>query len=98
MAFASIALTDFLIEQGEGCIASFASSTTSERLFCKNCGTPLLVQDSIAPQSADFSLATLDDPAAATPGFHIYYNSRIAWAASADNLPCYPAGRDKDKI
>ena len=41
----------------------------------------------------DFSLATLDEPEAVTPEFHIYYDSRIGWDEAADRLPRFPRGR-----
>jgi len=93
MAFASIAIEHMAIEAGEEAIRSFASSDESERCFCGICGTPLWVQDRVDPDRRDFNLATLDDPAAVTPGFHIYYASHIPWAEAADDLPRHEGRR-----
>jgi hypothetical protein len=39
------------------------------------------------PETADFSIATLDEPEAVPPGFHIFYASRIGWFDPGDDLP-----------
>jgi hypothetical protein len=38
------------------------------------------------PQTADFYVATLEDPKAAAPGFHISWGSRIGWYEPKDDL------------
>jgi hypothetical protein len=35
----------------------------------------------------DFSVATLDDPEAIAPGFHIFWASKIGWFEPRDRLP-----------
>ena len=85
MAFASVPEADYVMEQGEA--ATVKSSDFGHRGFCRHCGTPLYMRVDHQPETVDFSLATLDDPDAVTPGFHIFYASRIAWAEPADDLP-----------
>jgi hypothetical protein len=92
MVFASVPSADFVVEAGAGAIHRYASSDKAERWFCGQCGTPLLFRD-LEGATHDFSLATLDEPEAVAPAFHIYYESRIGWAAAADNLPQFPRGR-----
>jgi hypothetical protein len=93
MAFASVAIADFVITEGEALIGRFASSDAGHRQFCSRCGTPLLMQDNDQPATVDFSLATLDAPGDIVPGFHIYYASRIGWAEACDDLPRYQRSR-----
>ena len=85
MAFASVAVEDYLIERGE--VATVKSSDFGHRGFCRDCGTPLYMRVDHQPDTIDFSLATLDDPAIVEPGFHIFYASRIGWAEAGDDLP-----------
>jgi hypothetical protein len=85
MAFASVQVDDYVIEQGEAATAK--SSDFGHRGFCRECGTPLYMRVDHQPETVDFSLATLDDPEAVTPGYHIFYGSRIAWAEAGDDLP-----------
>jgi hypothetical protein len=90
MAFATVDAADFIFEQGD--VASFKSSETGRRSFCRACGTPLFMQDE-GGDTLDFSLPTLDESGAATPGFHMYYASRIPWAGAADDLPRFARSR-----
>lgn len=93
MAFATVPFTDFHFIHGADLAGTVASSETGQRCFCTRCGTPLLMQEGDAPDTVDFSLATLDDPRSVTPGFHIFYASRIPWADSVDDLPRHDRGR-----
>jgi hypothetical protein len=39
------------------------------------------------PETVDFSIATLDDPGAVPPGFHIFWSSKVEWFHPGDDLP-----------
>ena len=95
MAFASIAPADFIVERGAEALRTTTSSATGERVFCGDCGTPLLTREVDGSGTCDFSLATLDDPAAVEPGFHIFTASRIPWADIADGSRSYPRSREE---
>jgi hypothetical protein len=68
--------------------AVYQSSPQVERLFCPRCGTQLALRDE--PDFLDVTLASLDDPEAVRPGYHIWTTSRISWFDIADDLPRYP--------
>ena len=87
MAFASVRYRDWVVAQGEGDIRRIRSSSFAERLFCGRCGTPLAIDYHIQPETFDFSVATLDDPGVVTPGFHIFWASRVPWFHTGDDLP-----------
>jgi hypothetical protein len=70
--------------------AVYRSSQEAERLFCPTCGTQLVFRALAEPGELDVTLASLDDPAAAPPGHHIWTASRISWFDTADDLPRYP--------
>ncbi len=89
MAFGTISVKDYQVERGLDLIRRFASSDVGQRAFCSSCGTPLLFQEGDQPETLEVSLATLDEPDAVKPGFHIFYESRIAWAPAGDDLPRY---------
>src|SRR5215469_4837853 len=38
------------------------------------------------PETVDFSVATLDDPEAVAPGFHIFWKGKIGWFEPRDEL------------
>jgi hypothetical protein len=87
MAFASVRSGDLVFVQGEDQVRTFPSSTFGHRLFCGACGTPIAMEVNHQPETIDFSIATLDEPDAVAPGFHIFWASRIAWFNPGDALP-----------
>ena len=87
MVFATVPVADFAFVAGADRVKRFRSSSFGHRNFCGECGTPLFVQVDHQPETVDFSVATLDDPDAVPPGFHIFHGSRIAWFETVDTLP-----------
>jgi hypothetical protein len=87
MVFASVSDGDLVWTRGGDKVKSVASSSFGHRLFCGECGTPFLMKVDHQPETVDFSVATLDDPEAVEPGFHIFWRSRIGWFEPADDLP-----------
>ncbi len=93
MMFASVKVGDLVFTKGADTVKTFKSSSFGHRLFCGACGTPFAMQVDHQPETIDFSVATLDDPDAVEPGFHIFYSSRIAWFETKDDLPRHPRFR-----
>ena len=87
MAFASVPAGDLVWTKGEGKVRAVQSSSFGHREFCSECGTPFLMKVDHQPGTVDFSVATLDDPDAVTPGYHIFWGSKIAWLDPGDDLP-----------
>ena len=87
MDFASVPAGHLVFTEGADRVRRFASSKHAHREFCGVCGSPLTIQVAFQPETVDFSVATLDDPDAVAPGFHIFHESRIAWFDTADDLP-----------
>jgi hypothetical protein len=93
MAAGTVPVEDYVIELGADKVGTVKSSDFGHRGFCRECGTPLYMSVDFQPETLDFSLATLDDPARIEPGFHIFYAERIAWAEPADDLPRFDGWR-----
>lgn len=87
MAFASVLVGNLRFSAGEDSVKRFKSSSFGHRLFCGACGTPLAMKVDHQPETIDFSVTTLDDPAALKPRFHIFWASRVAWFEPSDDLP-----------
>jgi len=87
MVFASVADGDLVWTKGADLVKSIPSSSFGHREFCGECGTPFLMKVDHQPETVDFSVATLDDPEAIAPGFHIFWGSRIGWFDPGDTLP-----------
>lgn len=87
MVFSTVAAGDFVIERGRHRLKHFASTSYGRRSFCSQCGTLLTIEVAFQPDTIDFAVATLDRPAVVSPGFHIFFASRIPWFDPEDQLP-----------
>lgn len=87
MAFSTVPAGDFLIVSGADAVGLVALTAFGRRRFCSRCGTPLTIEVDYQPETIDFTVATLDDPDAVAPGFHIFRASKVAWFETADELP-----------
>jgi hypothetical protein len=87
MVFASVRDGDLVWTKGSDKVRSVRSSSFGHREFCSECGTPFLMKVDHQPETVDFSVATLDDPNAVPPGFHIFWGSRIGSFEPKDDLP-----------
>jgi len=97
MVFATVPFGDFRFVEGEDKVRSFRSSSFGRRRFCGECGTPFTMEVNHQHDTIDFSVATLDDPDALAPGFHIFWASRIAWFDPGDALPRHDRFRPDTK-
>ena len=87
MAFASVPHGDLVWTEGAEKLRTVPSSSFGHRSFCGECGTPFLMQVDHQPETVDFTVATLDEPEAIAPAFHIFWGSRIGWFNPGDDLP-----------
>ena len=87
MVFSTVPAGDLVFTEGADQVKVHKSTPFGERRFCASCGTPLTIQVDYQPETIDFPVATLDEPDAVAPGFHIFRASRIAWFETADDLP-----------
>ena len=72
---------------------AYRSSPGWERLFCPDCGTQLVFRNH-CEGTFDINVVTLDDPAAASPAYHIWTESRLPWFEIKDELPRHREARD----
>ena len=87
LVFASVPTGDFAYVEGAEKVQSFQSTSFGRREYCGSCGTPLTMRVDHQPETLDFTVASLDEPDAVPPGFHIFHASRIGWFETADELP-----------
>lgn len=92
-AFASnavVAADDFVVTAGAGALKTFVASTGLHRVFCSNCGSPIISRREGVPQ-VRVRLGTLDTPLGAGQGpqAHIYVDSKAEWWEIRDDLPQY---------
>ena len=87
MVFASVGADELVFTQGGDKVKRFKSSSFGHRLFCGECGTPIAMKVDHQPETIDFAVATLDKPESISPGFHIFYEERVPWFETTDDLP-----------
>ena len=87
VAFSTVPVGDFAFTSGREHVAVVKLTSFGKRQYCGKCGSPLTIAVDYQPETIDFTLATLDDPDAVEPGYHIFYASKVAWFETADALP-----------
>ena len=87
MVFASVQHGDWVAFEGHDKVRTIRSSSFGRRASCAECGTPLYMQVDHQPETTDFSVATLDDPGAIAPEFHIFWSSKVGWFNPGSDLP-----------
>jgi hypothetical protein len=87
MVFASVPAGDLVWTKGEERVRTVRSSSFGHRAFCGECSTPFLMRVDHQPETVDFSVSTLDDPETISPGFHIFWSSKVGWFEPRDQLP-----------
>jgi hypothetical protein len=73
----------------EGAPAAVRISAEVERTFCKDCGSSLTYRHTLRAGDLDFTLVSLDDPAALAPCMHIWVQDKLPWVQLNDGLPQY---------
>jgi hypothetical protein len=68
----------------------YHSSTGITRSHCSVCGTTLTYWTESQPDSIDVTVASLDAPALAAPGKHIWMDDAVAGDTPNDGLPRFP--------
>lgn len=90
LPWATFALATFDYVDGKPRV--YRSSSHGQREFCNRCGSQIAFRSSGRAGTIEINVGTLDDPATVAPQFHIYYESRIPWFDTDDDLPRYARG------
>ncbi len=80
----------------QGSPSMFRSSENWERYFCSTCGCGLFGRYSVAPTDqqdfVSFNPYILDNSEAVRPTVHIWYDSKVSYFDTIDDLPRFPEG------
>jgi len=93
--FIGVPRTAFQIAEGETRI--YESSPGTRRHFCGDCGTPLLFDADRYPDEIHLYVASLDDPDAVPPQFHVHTGEQLSWFEVHDQLPRFALGSPEDE-
>ncbi|HLY78550.1 MAG TPA: GFA family protein [Caulobacteraceae bacterium] len=82
---------DFRLVAGEP--KTYASSPGKQRLFCGDCGSPIISRTSAVPDMVRVRAGLLAEPVETEAVFHFHVSSAASWLPIADDLPQYPGDR-----
>lgn len=86
--YANVPAAGHRFTHGAGALRTYRSSATVERLFCAECGSPMLWRDAARlPGIASLPLGSLDSPIEVPVQRHIFVASKASWHQIDD---CWP--------
>ena len=74
---------------GEALLGRFKTETEATRSFCTTCGTTLFFAAPRWSGEIHVTLANFHDPVDRAPSAHAYFDRRVPWLASHDDLERY---------
>jgi hypothetical protein len=83
--WAGVDPAEFRWTSGTQTLAKYTSSPRTERCFCRNCGSPLVVMH--AGKIGELVMASVDGDPGARPREHIFVGSKAPWYEITDALP-----------
>jgi hypothetical protein len=93
-AFASyggVVRSEFSYLSGQQDLTSYASSDDHTRVFCRICGSNILVELDAEPESLYLAMGTVNGDPKCPPGYHIFVGSKASWFEIHDDLPRHDA-------
>ena len=84
--FAGVARDAFRYVSGEDHLNAYASSKTSDRIFCAECGSNILVDFKPEPEVLYVCMGTVDGHPACPEGYHQFVGSKAPWHEITDDL------------
>jgi hypothetical protein len=87
--FAGVSRDKFRYLSGETDVKVYASSASSDRVFCSECGSCIMVASKKEPEALYLSMSTIDGDPRRPAGYHIYVGSKAAWHEINDELEQY---------
>ena len=84
---------NFRIVAGQDRLKAFESTPGKQRIFCGDCGSPIISRLTADPTKVRVRAGTLADPVAARPAFHFMTASKASWWTITGDLRQYPGDR-----
>jgi hypothetical protein len=95
-SFGGVTRSKFKYLSGESHLTSYKSSASHDRVFCKNCGSNILVALTSEPDELYLAMGTVDGDPYCPPGYHIFVGSKAPWYEINDQLPQYDTEPEDD--
>jgi hypothetical protein len=95
-SFGGVARDGFSYLSGQSDLATYASSDSHVRVFCRNCGSNILVDLEAEPEALYLAMGTVDGDPDCPPGYHIFVGSKAPWYSIEDQLAQYDTAPEED--
>jgi len=82
-----VATSALRIVAGEHLLKAFESSPGKQRVFCSECGSPILSRRDSQPDVMRIRAGALNEAIEARPAFHIFVSDKANWWQITDQLP-----------
>ncbi|WNC68866.1 GFA family protein [Thalassotalea nanhaiensis] len=95
--FAGVNRNDFSYLCGESELRSYASSESHSRIFCRHCGSNILVALIDEPNALYLSMSAIDGNPSRPPAYHIFVGSKAPWHVildDAEQFDTFPENED----
>lgn len=89
LAASQISAQDFRVVEGEALLRSFRNDAGVHRVFCGNCGSPIISKRETMPDVIRVRIGTLDTPVDGKVTAHIFVGSKAEWDEIHDTAPQY---------
>lgn len=84
---APVLKTAFHLIKGSDLLKSFRSSETTERFFCRQCGSPIYAIKHAAPDTYRIRIGLIDDDIYEYVTKHVFVGSKANWDEILDDRP-----------
>jgi hypothetical protein len=88
-SFAGVERSDFSYSKGESELSLYKSSASHQRLFCKHCGSNIMVALEDEAEALYIAMGTINGNPSLPKGYHIYVGSKAPWYEINDTLEQY---------
>ena len=89
LAAAAVDPAGFKIVSGSESLGDFVSSPGVHRIFCRQCGSPVISRRPGPPEVIRVRIGTLDSYLKIKPQAHIFYADRAEWFEFEDDVAKY---------
>ena len=86
---ASIASADLRIVSGKDLLREFESSPGQARVFCGQCGSPILKRIADKPDTLRLRLGCLDSPLDQKPVVRVFLSEKLSFTDIQDDIPSF---------
>jgi hypothetical protein len=89
LAGAQVNPAEFRLVSGAESLGDFESSPDVHRIFCRNCGSPIISRRPGPPEIIRVRIGTLDSYLKTKPQSHIFFADRAEWYEFEDDVAKY---------